>query len=59
MLCVGIFGVGFGGVIVCCVWDCLEWIWASEFVLCLGLFEVGWGSECVLFVGLFGVDLCE
>jgi len=38
------FGVDLGGVSVCCVWDILEWIG---------------GSECVLFVGMFGVDLGE
>ena len=44
VLCVGIIGVGFGGVIVCCVWDCLEWIWGSESVLYVGTFGVGLGE---------------
>ena len=34
---------GFGGVSVCCVWECLKWIWGSEFVLCVGIVGVGFG----------------
>jgi len=35
---------GFGGVSECCVWDCLEWVWGSECVLCVGQFCVGLGE---------------
>ena len=41
MLRVGEFGVSFGGVSVCCVWDSLVWVWVSEFLLCVGQFRVG------------------
>jgi len=40
VLGVGMFGVELGGVSVCCVWDCLEWIGRSECVLCVGMFGV-------------------
>jgi len=39
-----------GGVSVCCVWDCLEWIWGSECVLCEGWFGVDLGGVSVCWV---------
>ena len=41
----GIDWCGFGGVIVCCVWERLRRVWLSEFVLCVGEFSAFWGSE--------------
>jgi len=35
---------GLGGVILCCVWDGLVWVWGSEVVLCMGQFGVGFGD---------------
>jgi len=32
---------GFGGVILCCVWDSLLWVWGSEFELCVGHIVTG------------------
>ena len=31
----------FEGVSVCCVSECLEWVWGNEIVLCVGQFGVG------------------
>ena len=33
VLCVGTFGVGFGGVCMCCVWESLGLFFRIEFVL--------------------------
>jgi len=61
-------------VIVCCMWESLQWVlvervcdvfatlkffFGSECILCLGLFVVGWRSACLLCVGLFRVGLGE
>jgi len=32
---------GFGGVILCCVWESLGLVLGSDFVLCVELFGVG------------------
>ena len=45
----------FGGVSVCCVWECLEWVKRSECVLHVGLFGVSLGeSVCRTFWSDFG-----
>ena len=44
----------FGGLILCCVWEYMDWVWGSE---SLGLFGLALESECLLCVGLFGVAL--
>ena len=59
LLCVGEFGVGLWGEILCCVWESLVWVCVSECVLCVGEFGVVMGSECLLCVGEFGVGMVE
>ena len=54
MLCVGQFGVGFGLVRLCCVWDGLGRVWGSEFVLCVREIGVDLWNECVLCLGEIG-----
>ena len=54
---------GFGGVSLCCVWDCLLWVCGSEFVLCVGKFGVGlWELVCAVcgrvWCGFVGVSVC-
>ena len=34
----------FRGVFLCCVWESLMWVWGSEFVLCVGQFDVCMGE---------------
>jgi len=54
---------GFGGVILCCVWDSLVWVWGREVVVCVGEFGVGMGERMFAACGKFscgfrGVSLC-
>jgi len=46
---------GFGGEIVCCVWERLRRVWLSEFVLCVGEFSAFWWSE---FFSVCGREWC-
>jgi len=49
VLCVGTFGVGFGGVCMCCVWESLGLFFRIEFVLRVVEIVVGVGKwVCVV-----------
>ena len=49
---------------LCCLWECLWWVWGSEFLLCVvKLSVVFWGSDfsvlCgTVWSGFGGVSLC-
>jgi len=44
VLCLGKFGVGFGGLSLCCVWESLRRVWGSVFLKCVGDFGAGFGE---------------